>query len=535
MLRSIRRKWGALKTSTSGNAALLVALGMPALIGGSGLAVDTAQWYLWKREIQQAADQAALAGAWALSHEDSRASFVKRIQQEFAANLQATGTIATVPTVKVLDYNGGDDNSVMVSASASRRLPFSGFITGDAATVSVYAHASFTDGKKITACLIATDEDDSGAITIGGSTILTAACGLAALSTSDSAVIVNGNPTLDPGWVYSAGGIDDWLSQHTDSEIHEYVKGLYDPFASLNAPVPRPNESRTYNCVSATVTTTGDRRTRVDTLYTYWKGSNADSAVPITYSGSGYLPDLSGEWTDWSVGVTLPTNTTSGLTVTDGTPTWTSLSGSGQNRIWRKRVYRTHTEIANAATVGTNTQATLSQGTYRGGFDVSCTTVFSPGIYVIDGGRVKITGQHQVTGAGIMLVLKNGAYLDITGGSNIALTAATAAQLSYVGGLSASEAEQLSGMLVFEDRDSPGSDGRNVINGNAATVLNGKIYLPKSDLRFSGTATVTSACLLIAAARITLEGNTNMTSFCPSGIKHVDSVTSGRAIIKLVA
>ena len=65
MFGRIRKAVGNLKSSTSGNTTLLVALGMPALIGGAGMAVDTAQWYLWKRELQFAADQAALAGAWA--------------------------------------------------------------------------------------------------------------------------------------------------------------------------------------------------------------------------------------------------------------------------------------------------------------------------------------------------------------------------------------------------------------------------------------------------------------------------------------
>jgi Flp pilus assembly protein TadG len=45
-----------LLASRGGNAALIVALGMPALIGGAGLAVDTAQWYMWKRELQFAVD-----------------------------------------------------------------------------------------------------------------------------------------------------------------------------------------------------------------------------------------------------------------------------------------------------------------------------------------------------------------------------------------------------------------------------------------------------------------------------------------------
>lgn len=33
-----------------------MAMGMPALIGAAGLAVDTAQWYVWRGELQYAID-----------------------------------------------------------------------------------------------------------------------------------------------------------------------------------------------------------------------------------------------------------------------------------------------------------------------------------------------------------------------------------------------------------------------------------------------------------------------------------------------
>ncbi len=536
MLSAIRRNLRELKASTSGNATLLVALGMPVLIGSSGLAVDTAQWYMWKREIQFAADQAALAGAWARSDDDSRSSYVTRARQEFGANVSTTTTINTTPAVTLANYNGGNQNSVVVKASATKTLPFSSFLTGDATTVSVYAQASFTDGTSYTACLIAVDQDDSGAITIGGNATLNAQCGIAALSNSPTSVIINGNPTVDPGWVVSAGGIDDWLDTHTDADIHEYMSGLTDPFAALTTPTPSPNAAQTYNCVPATTTTTGDKRTRSDTIYTYWKGSNSNSAAAYTYtSGTGYLANVTGTWSTWTTNTALPTNSVSGTTSVGGTPLFTQIGGSGSNKIYRKAVVTAYTQIANAVTVSTTEQATLSQGTYSGGFDVRCTTVLNPGIYVINGGRLKITGQYQVTGAGVLIILKNGAYLDIAGGSNISLTAATSAQLTSVGGLGSSQATQFAGMLIYEDRASQGTRNRNSLNGNSSTILNGKIYLPKSDIKFNGTAGVTSSCLLIAAANITLEGNTNMSSFCPPGMEHTDTVSTGTATVKLVA
>lgn len=536
MLSAIRQNLRDLKSSTSGNATLLVALGMPVLIGSSGLAVDTAQWYMWKREIQHAADQAALAGAWARSDSDSSSTYVARARLEYAANLTKTGAIDTVPNVTLANYNGGTGNSVVVTASASKVLPFSNFLTGNAANVTAYAQASFSEGESYTACIIAVDDSASGAITIGGNASMTAACGMAALSNSDSAVVINGTPTVDPGWVVSAGGIDDWLSTHTDADIHEYTDGLVDPFANLTTPSPSPNPAQTYACVNGTTTTTGDRRSKTDTVYTYWKGSSSSSAVQQTgYTSTGFLANVPGTWGAWSYAVALPTNSVDGITTSDGAPTWVKVAGTGKNTIWRKMVYQTANEYDNTITLTTNTQATLNQGTYTGGFDVSCTTVFQPGIYVINGGRLKITGQHQVTGAGVLIILKNGAHIDFQGGSNISLTAATSAQLTSVGGMSATEAAKFAGMLVYEDRASEGTSNRNTLNGNSDTVLNGKIYLPKSDIRFSGTASVTSACLLIAAARITLEGTTNMSSFCPAGLTNDDEVSTGRATVKLVA
>ena len=535
MLSKIRRKLAGLKGNTSGNATLLVALGMPVLIGGSGLAVDTAQWYTWKRELQFAVDQAALAGAWARSDNGSESTYITRARQEFNANVAVTSGIATTPSVTLANYNNGNSNSVVVSAHAAKALPFSSMLTGNTTTVSVFAQASFTDGNDYTACLYGLGSSGVD-ITIGGNATLGGRCGLAALSTSANSIRINGNPTLDPGWVISAGGIDSWLAQHTDAEIHEYYTGLSDPFASLTTPVPSPNPANTYTCVTGSTTTRGDRRTKNDVSYTYWTGgANSNQATdPMTYTGTGSHTNVTGTYSAWSINQALANGTVNGAVTSDSTD-WTKVSGNGQNSIWEKAVTTSYNDYANVLTTSTPTQATLTQGTYTGGFDVSCTTVMNAGIYVINGGRVKITGQHQVTGSGILIILKNGAYIDFAGGSAISLTAATSAQLQQIGGLSASQSSQFAGMLIYEDRASQGSNNSNKLNGNSATVLNGKIYLPKSDITFDGTARVTTACLLIAAAQITLQGTTNMSSFCPPGSHETDVISSGAATIKLVA
>src|SRR6187399_1614525 len=210
----LRRKFAELRRCSSGNATMLVALGMPMLIGGGGLGVDVAQWYMWKRELQYAVDQAAIGGAWAASKTSTANTFVARARQEFNANLSINDGQTTVPVVQLANYAGGTNNSVAVSASVTRGLPFTHLLTGSDATIAAYAQASFEDGVTFTSCLLAVDKDDDDAIIVGGNTVLTAGCGMMALSNSEEAITVDGNPTVDLGKIVAAGGIDDWFSEH---------------------------------------------------------------------------------------------------------------------------------------------------------------------------------------------------------------------------------------------------------------------------------------------------------------------------------
>src|SRR6476661_8324001 len=49
-----------------GNAVMIAAAAFPLLIGAAGLAVDGIEWVLQKRQIQSAADGAAIAGVYGL-------------------------------------------------------------------------------------------------------------------------------------------------------------------------------------------------------------------------------------------------------------------------------------------------------------------------------------------------------------------------------------------------------------------------------------------------------------------------------------
>ena len=312
MIGNIRRTLRELRTSTSGNAALLVALGMPALIGSAGLAVDTAQWYQWKRELQYAVDQAALAGAYARAYSDTKETYSTRATQEYKANLTTISTFSSDVTVGLAKFGGSaTPNSVTAIASATKELPFSSYMINRGVTVRASAQASYSGGDTYTACLIAVDPDDAGAITFNGSSIiLKARCGIAALSKSDEAVIVNGgNPYLDVGWVVSAGGIDDYFDTLEGTTVSEYLNNLIDPFAELTPPTN--TTPQTYSCTKEVTyqTTTGtDTTTSWTQTYggnkknslAYISTSSKTTASPVTVNRPTAKADVSGVTTSAS-------------------------------------------------------------------------------------------------------------------------------------------------------------------------------------------------------------------------------------------
>ncbi len=416
-----------LKKNTRGNALIMVAAGMPVLIGGAGFAVDTAQWYMWKRELQFAVDQAAFAGASARANPDSADTYAVRAQQEYDANVQKVEGFDSTPTITIADFGDGTLNSVVVVATASKELPFTSFFTGSAATVRASAQATFEEGGNYSACLVSLIDEGTGT-SIGGNSSVSAKCGLAALSCSEDAIVIDGSATVDTDSIATCGTVDI-----TDEDLldvtNEGVRGLVDIYADLEPPTD--DTPRSYECSR-----------------------------------------------------------------------------------------------------GRNKQASPLPGTYSS-FVVGCDTVLAPGIYVIDGGTLDLTHNSEMTGTGVMFVLRNGATMKLGGSGNsnaINITPPTASD--FVGTPYESVANELAGILVFEERDNNATQDH-ILNGNSNSLIEGLIYLPDGNLRVNGTADVAAQCLKITAWTIDVRGGANLETLCPTDDS--TSVGSTTAIVRLVA
>ncbi|GGD63629.1 TadE/TadG family type IV pilus assembly protein [Croceicoccus mobilis] len=439
-----------------GNATMLVAFAMPMIIGGGGMAIDFGQFYLWKRELQYANDQAAIAAAWEMIESGSQSKMSERALYAFRTNEQVTNSFNQEPTVELAFWSGGDEdgneNSVIVTSSATKRLPFTSFFTKDATTVAVKSQATFAGTKTFTSCLKAIEEDvaEGTTITIGGNAIFTAKCGIMALSASsrycveydsdnvctkwegEDAISNNGTSyELEAGTIVTAGTVSDDIkasAEETGDEIFEKQPGLTDEFADLDPPEPDSN------------TPTG--------VYTCSKTNKKKLNEGLNPGDDGYV---------W-MGVANP-------------------------------------------------------GLYEGGITVSCDTTFKRGVYYLSGGSLTINGNYAVSSEkGVMFVLYDGADFKINGGADINLNGMENDQLLALG-YTEEEANTLDRMLVWESRDNDENNG-NILNGSSNTYLNGAFYTPVNTLNLQGTADVANACLLIVANKINLTGTLNMRDFC---------------------
>lgn len=542
MLSTIRRIMTGLKGSTSGNATMLVALGMPVLIGGSGLAVDTAQYYMWKRDLQFAVDQAALAGAWARTKTSTQSNYQSRALQEYNANLQSTSDYDSGPTTTLTNYGTGTNNAVRVVATATKRLPFSNLIMGRSVTVRVQATAYSVAGQAaatttttvaaLGACLIALNPTAEGAFTLGGNASGNVGCGGAALSSHPSAAIQeNGNPSTLFSTLTAAGGIESSLLNNVygsrPANLAPNTTGLVNPYAGTANPTGN-GIARTYTCPTASagspaVTTyTATQRVRTVITYTYKKGNNSATASTITYtSGTGYLPS-----SDDNPGVTTSVSRTTSAYVAGGPTqagptvgTAVSITGNGNNTIWRIPTTTTYTTISNVGSTVTPAVpandgiARPLPGTYTN-ISIACTTIFQPGIFVITG-SIDFSQNRTVSGTDVMIVMSNpNSISNINSNTNLSLTGISSSTLTGTYGYSAANAAKFANVLFWD----PDSTGEIKFNGNSTTAFNGIFYTPNRHLWFNGTSAVSGNCMMLVANRLTFNGTTDLSSFCtPSG------------------
>jgi len=223
---------GRLLRDRTGNVLMMAAASMPIFVGAAGLATDTVQWTLWKRQIQRQADSAALAGAYAVaqgfSASDSATSDINRMA---LVTLTQTPTIENAPTTGAY---AGNNKAVRVVLQTWAELPFSK-ILGVKAPV-IYGEATAAVVGSGDYCVVALEKTSTVGITLQGSATVNLGCGIATNSRASNAVYAGGSSSVTATPVAAVGGLSSSSSYVSPTTLLPYSLPVQDPYAGLPTP-----------------------------------------------------------------------------------------------------------------------------------------------------------------------------------------------------------------------------------------------------------------------------------------------------------
>ena len=141
----------------------------------------------------------------------------------------------------------------------------------------------------------------------------------------------------------------------------------------------------------------------------------------------------------------------------------------------------------------------LTPGVYCGGIDISggnSAVTFLPGLYVLNGGGLSVSGGGTINGSGVTFYNTGSAgyaykALGISGGTMGMLAAPTSGPMEAI--------------LFFQDR-SITSNQVNTVSGGSTLSFEGALYFPTTPLNFSGNSSGSAAYTIIIAQTIDFSG-----------------------------
>jgi hypothetical protein len=239
MLKAFKKMWN----NDRGNVLIVFGAALPMLIGAAGLATDTIQWALWKRQLQRAADSAAIAGVYqrnmtALGATDGVEAAVLR---DLTLN-QHVGALDGAPAVDFpADTTAPNKrtNQVSVTLQFKKSLTFSSLFLKNPPIIKAKATAASVPGAG-EYCVIALDDSDVTGADIGGSTHVDLGdCCLIANAEHPNEAFKNTGEgsTVKAGCIAAVGGVQFSDSDNWDVDnYYPYSEPAADPFEHVEVP-----------------------------------------------------------------------------------------------------------------------------------------------------------------------------------------------------------------------------------------------------------------------------------------------------------
>ena len=219
-----------------GNALVIGAAALPLVLGSAGLAADTIQWALWKRQLQRAADSAAMAGVYSIVQmEGAKDGVQDAVTRDLEINshvgITTTKDVTSSPSVGAYT---SDPYAVRVALSVQKSLSFSSLFLSAAPTISVSATATVVPSGKY--CVVSLEDTPTTGINATGSTYLNLGCGMITNSTSMNAAVATGSSTVIASPIAAVGGIPASNNWGTGTTLQPFTIAQEDPFDDVNPP-----------------------------------------------------------------------------------------------------------------------------------------------------------------------------------------------------------------------------------------------------------------------------------------------------------
>lgn len=244
MIGFIKKLW----RDKRGNALVIAAGALPLVLGSAGLASDTIQWALWKRQLQRAADSGAIAGVYSIVGADgARTNVSTAVDRDLTYNNHLAYAYAKTVGVPTSGSYTSDPYAVQVQLSVQQKLGFSGMFMSFTPTITATATATIAPSGRY--CVISLEDTAATGITMSGNATVNLGCGMITNSTSMTAAIATGSSAVTSSPIAAVGGIPASNNWGTGTVLQPFTVAQDDPFKNVPPP-PFPTSNG--NCPNLT-------------------------------------------------------------------------------------------------------------------------------------------------------------------------------------------------------------------------------------------------------------------------------------------
>jgi Flp pilus assembly protein TadG len=290
-----------------GNALVIAGAALPLIVGAAGLANDTIQWTLWKRQLQRAADSAALAGVYERNSTNGGTSTVSTtVTHDLSINNHVWMTLKSgYPQVTFPANSGAMTNQVKVVLAIQQRLAFSSlFMSAPPIITASATAAAVASGGNACVQALETNASKTGITNSGNTTIYMPDCVMYSNSPSSNSAAAGGSSSVTAAAIATVGGVQQSNNWNVTS-YRPYSPPLADPFANVN---PDPADMK---CAGHYVTQGGGQN--ATTTWVYDDLTQSTNMATATYLDSnGVVQTGANCWKSLSVGsntsLTVPAN-----------------------------------------------------------------------------------------------------------------------------------------------------------------------------------------------------------------------------------